>query len=134
MIVLRQRYIHGARGLIEAHPHFLIDKQDNEKLYYEDMFEKEQPVHIEIGIGKGRFIHTIAKNFPEVNFIGIEKFDNVIVRALEKVIEEPLPNLKLMRVDAEAIPIILKDHSVSRVYLNFPDPWPKERQIGRAHV
>ena len=131
MIVLRQRYIHGARGLIEAHPHFLIDKQDNEKLYYEDMFEKEQPVHIEIGIGKGRFIHTIAKNFPEVNFIGIEKFDNVIVRALEKVIEEPLPNLKLMRVDAEAIPIILKDHSVSRVYLNFPDPWPKERHAKR---
>jgi len=131
VIVLRQRYIHGARGLIEAHPHFLIDKQDNEKLYYEDMFEKEQPVHIEIGIGKGRFIHTIAKNFPEVNFIGIEKFDNVIVRALEKVIEEPLPNLKLMRVDAEAIPIILKDHSVSRVYLNFPDPWPKERHQKR---
>ena len=131
MIVLRLRYIHGARDLIESHPHLVIDKQDNEKLYYEDMFEKAQPIHIEIGIGKGRFIHTLAKQFPDVNFIGIEKFDSVIVRALEKVIDEPLPNLKLIRVDAEAIPIILKDHTVDRVYLNFPDPWPKERHAKR---
>jgi len=129
--VLRQRYIHNARNLIEEHPHLVIDKQDNEKLYYEDMFEKEQPIHIEVGIGKGIFIHTLAKQFPDVNFIGIEKFDNVIVRALEKVIDEPLPNLKLIRVDAGAIPIILKDHTVERVYLNFPDPWPKERHTKR---
>lgn len=131
MIVLRLRYIHGARELIESHPHLVIDKQDNEKLFYEDMFEKQQPVHIEIGIGKGHFIHTLAKRFPDVNFIGIEKFDSVIVRALEKAIDEPLPNLKLIRVDAEAIPIILKDHTVDRVYLNFPDPWPKERHAKR---
>lgn len=131
MIVLRLKYVHGARELIEEHPHLVIDKQDNEKLYYEDMFENEQPIHIEVGIGKGRFIHTLAKENPDINYIGIEKFDSVIVRALEKVIDEPLPNLKLIRVDAGAIPIILKDHSVERVYLNFPDPWPKERHAKR---
>ena len=95
------------------------------------MFEKEQPIHIEIGIGKGRFIHTLAKENPDINYIGIEKFDNVIIRALEKVIDEPFPNLKLILVDAGAIPIILKDHTVERVYLNFPDPWPKERHTKR---
>ena len=69
--------------------------------------------------------------YPNINFIGIEKFDSVIVRALEKVIEEPLTNLKLIRVDAQAIPIILKDYTVERIYLNFVDPWPKERHAKR---
>jgi tRNA (guanine-N7-)-methyltransferase len=119
--------VEGAKELIEEHPDKIIDKQDHDKLYYEDMFEKQQPIHIEVGSGKGRFIHTLAKQHPDINFIGIEKFDSVIVRALEKVLDEPLPNLMLIRVDAEAIPIILKDHSVDRIYLNFPDPWPKER-------
>jgi tRNA (guanine-N7-)-methyltransferase len=123
--------VEGARELIEKHPDLVIDKQDHEKLYYEDMFEKEQPIYLEIGIGKGQFIHTMAKDNPDINFIGIEKFDSVIVRALEKVIKEPLPNLKLIRVDAQAIPIILKDHTVERVYINFPDPWPKERHSKR---
>ena len=128
---MRLKYVDGARELIEAHPNLVIDKQDNEKLYYEDMFEKESPIHLEIGIGKGKFIHTLAKQNPDINYIGIEKFDSVIVRALEKVISEPLPNLKLLRVDAQAIPIILKDHTVDNVYINFPDPWPKERHAKR---
>lgn len=128
---MRLKYVEGARELIEAHPNLVIDKQDNEKLYYEDMFENNNPIQLEIGIGKGRFIHELAKQNPEVNFIGIEKFDSVIVRALEKAIDEPLKNLKLIRVDAQAIPIILKDHSIDKVYLNFPDPWPKERHAKR---
>jgi tRNA (guanine-N7-)-methyltransferase len=128
---MRLRFVQGARELIEAHPNLVIDKQDNEKLYYEEMFENNNPIQVEIGIGKGRFIHELAKLYPNVNFIGIEKFDSVIVRALEKVIHDPLPNLKLIRVDAEAIPIILKDHSVDKIYLNFPDPWPKERHAKR---
>lgn len=128
---MRLKYVEGARELIEAHPNLVIDKQDNEKLYYEDMFENSNPIQVEIGIGKGRFIHELAKANPDINYIGIEKFDSVIVRALEKVIDEPLKNLKLIRVDAQAIPIILKDHSVDKVYLNFPDPWPKERHAKR---
>jgi tRNA (guanine-N7-)-methyltransferase len=128
---MRLKYVEGARELIEAHPNLVIDKQDPDKLFYEDLFEKNGPVHVEIGIGKGRFIHTLAKQNPDINYIGIEKFDSVIVRALEKAINEPLPNLKLIRVDAQAIPIILKDKSVEKVYLNFPDPWPKERHAKR---
>lgn len=128
---MRLRFVKGARELIESYPNLVIDKQDPEKLFYEDMFDKQQPVHLEIGIGKGQFIHTLAKENPNINYIGIEKFDSVIVRALEKVIEDPLPNLKLIRVDAQAIPIILKDHSVDKVYINFPDPWPKERHAKR---
>lgn len=128
---MRLKFVEGARELIEAHPNLVIDKQDNEKLYYEDMFENNNPIHLEIGIGKGKFIHTLAKENPNINFIGIEKFDSVIVRALEKCISEPLPNLMLLRVDAQAIPIILKDNTVDRVYINFPDPWPKERHAKR---
>jgi len=128
---MRLRFVGNARELIESYPNLVIDKQDNEKLFYSDMFEKDSPIHVEIGIGKGRFIHELAKANPDINYIGIEKFDSVIVRALEKAIHEPLPNLKLIRVDAQAIPVILKDHTVEKVYLNFPDPWPKERHAKR---
>ena len=103
--------------------------QDNEHL--EEYLDGAKIVHLELGSGKGRFIHTIAKNNPGIKYIGIERFDSVIVRALEKVIEEPLDNLMLLRTDASDLRQIFMNKSIDRIYLNFSDPWPKDRHAKR---
>ena len=96
------------------------------------VFEKEQPIYIEVGMGKGQFMIGMAKQNPHLNFIGIEKFDSVMVRALEKVLEAgELPNLKLLKIDAEDLTDIFAENEVEGVYLNFSDPWPKPRHAKR---
>ncbi len=91
---------------------------------WQSAFEKVQPIHLEIGMGKGQFIIEMARQNPHINFIGIERYDSVIVRALTKV--EYLPNLRLIRADANRLPSFF-DHDITRIYLNFSDPWPKKR-------
>lgn len=87
-------------------------------------------VHIEIGMGKGDFIINMAKKYPNINFIGIEKYDSVIARAVQKLDNEDIPNLHLIKMKAEDLSEILKN-SVDTVYLNFSDPWPKDRHQKR---
>lgn len=128
---MRLRYVKNARELIENNPKLIIDNTDNKSLEITKMFPKEQPLHLEIGMGKGQFVYTLAKQNPHINYIGIEKFDSAIVKALEKVMDEPLDNLYLLRADAIDLKELLKDNSVDRVYLNFSDPWPKERHTKR---
>ena len=96
---------------------------------WNEVFGNNNPIYIEIGMGKGDFIIEYAKTYPNINFIGIEKFDSVIVRAIEKVPED-LNNLKLIRMDAKEIDEVFKEE-VERIFLNFSDPWPKKRQNKR---
>lgn len=128
---MRLRYVKGARELIEQHPQYIIDNQDQNQLDPRELFGTPQPLHLEIGMGKGHFVHTLAKQTPQVNFIGIEKFDSAIVKALYKVLEEPLPNLYLLRTDAEDLSVLFEARSIGRIYLNFSDPWPKARHAKR---
>lgn len=79
-------------------------------------------------MGKGRFIMGMAGQHPEVNFIGIEKYSSVLLRAIQKMEEEELPNVRFIRMDAEDICNVFDKEEVSRIYLNFSDPWPKDRQ------
>ena len=95
------------------------------------IFGNDHPVRIEIGMGKGRFITRLAIQNPEINYIGIEKYSSVLVRALEKVEEETPANLRLIRMDAEEIEEIFAPGEVDRIYLNFSDPWPKDRHAKR---
>lgn len=96
---------------------------------WDTYFKNGHPIHIEIGTGKGQFIVGMALAHPEINFIGIEKYDSVIARALEKI-PENVPNLCMIRMDALIIDqVFLKE--VSTIYLNFSDPWPKKRQTKR---
>lgn len=101
-------------------------------------FGSTGPLHVEIGMGKGRFIIEHAKSHPERNYVGLEKFTSVLVRALDKLEsqEEPLDNLEIARFDAEHITDILGSGEVARLYLNFSDPWPKDRHAKRrlTHV
>lgn len=98
---------------------------------WHDIFGNENPIHIEIGMGKGKFIHTMAKEHPEINYVGIEKYSSVLLRAIQKMEEEPLPNLKFIRMDAEDIAKVFGKEEVDKIYLNFSDPWPKDRHAKR---
>lgn len=129
---MRLRKVKGASETIAAHPEIVIPNGEELKGNWQSVFEKEQPIYIEVGMGKGQFMIGMAKQNPHLNFIGIEKFDSVMVRALEKVLEVgELPNLKLLKIDAEDLTDIFAENEVEGVYLNFSDPWPKPRHAKR---
>ena len=128
---MRLRFVEGARELIRAHPELIIDNTDNEMVDFRKLFDNNFPIHIEIGMGKGKFIYELAKNNPNINYVGIERFDSAIVKALDKVLENPLKNLLLLRMDANYIEYIFEKQSIERIYLNFSDPWPKVRHEKR---
>lgn len=97
---------------------------------YKELFNNDNPINIEIGMGKGDFIIGMAKKYPNTNFIGIEKYESVMVRAVEKLENIDLPNLKLVRMDAINIDKVF-DKEINTIYLNFSDPWPKKRHAKR---
>ena len=109
---------------------FLVKSPDEYKGKWKDNFvNSNNPIHLEVGMGKGKFIYEMAKKYPNINFIGLEKYDNVMARAIKKM-PEMLPNLLLINTDALNLASIF-DHEISTVYLNFSDPWPKKRHEAR---
>ena len=128
---MRLRYVEGAKDLIKAHPNLIINNADNKMIDFRKLFNNNFPIHVEIGMGKGKFIYELASKNERVNYIGIERFDSAIVKALDKVIEKPLRNLLLLRLDANYLKYIFKEQSIARIYLNFSDPWPKARHAKR---
>lgn len=128
---MRLKKVKGAKEKIEASSYIIQNPKDYIGKWNK-VFEKEQIVQIEIGMGKGNFIIEKAKRYPNINFIGIEKFDSVIVRAIEKLelLEVELPNLKLIRMDALEIDQVFRNE-IDTIYLNFSDPWPKARHQNR---
>ncbi len=128
---MRLRNVKYAKELIHSYPDFVVLKPKQLKGHWQELFENDHPIEVEIGCGKGKFIFESALNNPNKNFIGIEKFDSVIVRALEKVILEPLDHLKLIRFDATHINDVFAENEVDHLYLNFSDPWPKIRHAKR---
>lgn len=127
---MRLRNVKGSRETI-SESIFVIQDPKNHKGNWREIFPQSQPLHIEIGMGKGRFITNLARLHPNINYIGIEKYSSVLVRALEKVAEEELPNLKFIRMEAEDLCEIFDKNEVSHIYLNFSDPWPKDRHAKR---
>ena len=126
---MRLKNIPGAKEHVD-NSEFLIVNKENYKGNYRKLFNNDNPLHIEIGIGKGNFIYNMAKNNPDINFIGIEKYDSVMVKAVEKLESESLPNLRLIKMDATNIDkVFFKEVDV--IYLNFSDPWPKNRHENR---
>ena len=127
---MRLRNIPGAEAYLTAHP--LVIK--NEKVYrgnWKDTFvHSENPIHIEIGMGKGKFLLTLAQNNPDINYIGIERYSSVLLRALERLDnDEELSNLQNVRficMDAAELPEVFAVGEVEKIYLNFSDPWMPE--------
>lgn len=127
---MRLRNVPGSRDMI-AESRFTIKNETEYKGKWSTVFENDNPVHIEIGMGKGQFIMTLAEENPDINYIGIEKYSSVLVRAIEKQEEKDLPNLFFIRMDAENIADVFAAGEVGRIYLNFSDPWPKDRHAKR---
>lgn len=126
---MRLKCVKGAKEKVESSSYVILD-YEKYKGNYKKIFENDNPIYIEIGMGKGNFIIENAKRYPNINFIGIEKYDSVIVRAVEKLDDILLPNLKLIRMDALNIESVF-DHEIDTIYLNFSDPWPKARHARR---
>ena len=128
---MRLRNIPGSREVI-AESDFVIHNEEEKKGHWKEVFGNNNPIHIEIGMGKGTFIMESAKRNPDINYIGIEKYSSVLLRAIEKREQEPeLPNLYFIRMDAEYIENVFDKDEVSNIYLNFSDPWPKDRNAKR---
>ena len=127
---MRLRNITGSREMI-AENEFVIHQPEQNKGKWNTVFKNTNPIHIEIGMGKGKFLHTLAQNNPGVNYLGIEKYSSVLLRAIQKMEEAPLLNLRFIRMDAESITEVFGKEEVERSYLNFSDPWPKDRHAKR---
>ncbi|MEK5103926.1 tRNA (guanosine(46)-N7)-methyltransferase TrmB [Cytobacillus sp. FSL M8-0252] len=128
---MRQRNKPWAREKLANYPQYIIQEPKEQKGKWQVCFGNNRPLHIEIGTGKGRFITGMAKQNPEINYIGIELAESVIVSALDHIIEEELPNVKLMNIDAAELREVFEKGEVDRIYLNFSDPWPKKRHAKR---
>lgn len=127
---MRLRNVKGAReAMVESD--FTVNEPAENKGKWHSFFENDNPIYLEIGTGKGRFITTLAAENPNINYIGIEKYSSVLIRALEKQKELLLPNLIFIRMDAEGIEDIFDTGEIDRIYLNFSDPWPKDRHAKR---
>ena len=126
---MRLRNVRGANEIIERSKYIVNDYVDYKGKFF-SLFGNSNPIHIEIGMGKGDFIIGMALSNPDINFIGIEKFDSVLVRAVQKLESLDIPNLRLIRMDALNIDSVFS-HEVDCLYLNFSDPWPKERHSKR---
>lgn len=128
---MRLRNVPGAREEIAENP-YCIDEPKEYKGRWKELFGSDKPLYLEIGMGKGRFITELALTHPENHYIGIEKYSSVLVRALEKREEHPnLQNLYYIRMDAEELTECFEKDEVSGIYLNFSDPWPKDRHAKR---
>lgn len=126
---MRLRNVKNASNTIMASK-YIINEPLEHKGKYKDIFQNNNPIHIEIGMGKGKFIIENALKYPNINFIGIEKFDSVLVRAVEKLENTDIPNLRLIKMDALEIDQVF-EHEIDMIYLNFSDPWPKKRHEER---
>ena len=131
---MRLRNITGSRDII-AESDFVIHDETAQKGMWKEVFGNDLPIRLEIGMGKGRFIMDMAEKYPEANYLGIEKYSSVLLRAIQKMEErieqgEEL-NVRFIRMDAEYICDVFEEGEVDRIYLNFSDPWPKDRHAKR---
>lgn len=127
---MRLRNVPGARETIIESP-LSVQNADRLKGNWAEEFGNNHPIYIEVGMGKGKFIVEMAKQNPQMNYIGIEKYSSVLVRAVEKLEDFEQENLRLIRMDAENIENVFDKEEVAGIYLNFSDPWPKDRHAKR---
>lgn len=146
---MRLKNVPGAREVIAASD-FVVQEPETLRGNWIKEFGNDNPLELEIGIGKGRFLMELAERHPERNYLGIEMYSSVLLRAIQKAeqrtagLETPIPvsilqrpqrpaecNFRLLRFDATGLPSLFEKGEVSRIYLNFSDPWPKDRHADR---
>lgn len=127
---MRLRNITGSREMIAESP-FVVHDETAQKGRWKELFGNEHLLYIEIGMGKGQFLMAQAARHPDRNYVGIEKYSSVLLRAVEKQETKQLPNVTFIRMDAEYITDVFEKEEVAEIYLNFSDPWPKDRHAKR---
>lgn len=127
---MRLRNIPGADEIIAESP-YVVREHADQKGRWRESFGNDHPIHIEIGMGKGKFLMTMAAQNPKINYIGIERYTSVLLRAVQKMEENPLSNLLFICMDAADLPEMFDRGEVDQIYLNFSDPWPKDRHARR---
>ena len=127
---MRLRNVKGSREKIASND-FVVHNPEEMKGKWSELFDNDNPIHIEVGMGKGRFLMELAQLNPDINYIGIEKYSSVLIRAIEKREEVELSNLYFIRMDAEDINEVFAEGEIDQIYLNFSDPWPKDRHAKR---
>ena len=134
---MRLRNIPRAEGVLQASKDVIKEETLYKGKWSSAIFENDHPLHIEIGMGKGQFLTGLAKRNPHINYIGIERYSSVLLRAVEKLeklrADEDimLPNIRFVCMDAHNIADVFAPEEVDRIYLNFSDPWPKSRHARR---
>jgi tRNA (guanine-N7-)-methyltransferase len=128
---MRLRHKPWAKEMLLEYSQYVIASPESYKGKWSEIFGNTNPIHIEVGTGKGQFITGMAKANPDINYIGIELQDRVIVGALERIIDDPISNVRLLNQNAEDLTTFFENGEITRVYLNFSDPWPKIRHEKR---
>ena len=128
---MRLRNITGSREIIALSRYVIHEPGEYKGIWKKAVFGNDHPIHTEIGMGKGRFLMQLARENPGINYVGIEKYSSVLLRALQKMEEDELKNLVFIRMDAEEIEDVFDEEEIDRIYLNFSDPWPKDRHAKR---
>ncbi|MGE7272136.1 tRNA (guanosine(46)-N7)-methyltransferase TrmB [Brevibacillus panacihumi] len=127
---MRLRNIPGAESALAEYPTF-VQNPVSYKGKWHERFGNNNPIHVEIGCGKGRFINTLAAQHPDINFIAVELKAEVVLRAVQRTEYREIPNLAFVQYNAAMLTDLFADHEISRLYLNFSDPWPKTRHAKR---
>lgn len=127
---MRLRHIPGSEEQI-AESIYVVQAPEEKKGCWDQVFENKNPIQVEVGMGKGKFLLELAQKNPDKNFIGVERYSTVLLKAIQKQEDLRLPNICFLRVDAEALGDIFAKGEVEKIYLNFSDPWPKDRHAKR---
>lgn len=127
---MRLRNVKGSKEAIEA-SEFTVNQPKDYKGHWNEFFGNQNPIHIEIGMGKGKFLTELALQNPDINYIGIERYSSVLIRAIEKRKELELSNLVFICMDAKELCEVFGEGEIDKIYLNFSDPWPKDRHAKR---
>ncbi len=128
---MRLRNKPWAEDFIKKNPHIVEKSPVKWRGRWQDKFNENLPLHVEVGTGKGRFITEMAQSHPDINFIGVEKYESVIVTGVERVIDNPLANIQFLQEDVKDITDFFAEGEVDLLYINFTDPWPKTKHAKR---
>lgn len=128
---MRQRFKPWAKEKLQEYPAIVAQNPAELKGRWHEYFGNNNPIHIEAGTGKGQFVTGMGKAHPDINYIGMEIYDSIIVSALEKIVVEDIGNVKIIRENAQKLTDFFEPGEVDRVYLNFSDPWPKNKHEKR---
>ncbi len=128
---MRLRKVKRAQEFLNENEDIVIQTPECYPGQWHVLFKNDNPIYLEIGMGKGQFLIEMATNNPNINFIGLEKEESVLIRAVEKLKSKSLNNILFIHEDAFLIKTIFNENEISKIYLNFSDPWPKSRHAKR---